>query len=90
MKPMIILAGLMLGGCATYVPVQTDKLAVPAECKARHYADLAKVEPLKGPTASPDEVNKHWAKHHRLKDRPRYRRLYRDYKVCAHYARSAR
>lgn len=88
MKSILILP-LMLAGCASYVPVETPKLALPPECKARHYADLEKVEPLEGPRVTPDQVNKHWAKHHRLKDRPRYRRLYRDFRVCAHYARGS-
>lgn len=79
-----------LAGCSTnYVPVQTDKLAVPQECKARHYADLPAIDPLKGPKASPEDVNKHWAAAHRLKSRPAYRRLYRDYRICSRYARGA-
>lgn len=80
---------MFLAGCANYVPVETPKLAVPAECKSRHYADLPAVPELPGPKASPDQVNKHWAKHYRLTSRPAYRRLYRDYKVCSRYAAGA-
>lgn len=89
MKQILILLPLIVGGCASYVPVQTEKLAVPAECKAKHYADLPEVPPLSGPSASPDQVNKHWAKHYRLSARPAYRRLYRNNKVCSRYAAGA-
>lgn len=89
MKRFFILLPLIAGGCASYVPVATEKLAVPAECKSRHYADLPKVPALPGPKASPDQVNKHWARHYRLEARPQYRRLYRDYRLCARYARGS-
>lgn len=89
MKKMICFLFLGLTGCANYVPVETPRLAVPKECKARHYSDLPTVPHLAGTKASPDQVNKHWAKHHRLVSRPAYRRLYRDYRICARYAQGA-
>jgi hypothetical protein len=79
----------LMGGCASFVPVETPKLAVPKECSARHYADLPKVDELPGPQVSPDQVNKHWAKEYRMKQRQAYRRLYRNYRVCARYARGS-
>jgi len=83
----LIIVVAMISGCAKYVPVETSKLAVPKECKARHYADLPDIAPMTGPSVTPDQVNKHWAKAHRLESRPAYRRLYRDYRVCSAYAR---
>lgn len=86
----LILLAALVGGCASkYVPVPQSKLATPRECKARHYSDLPKVPTMNGPSVSPEEVNKHWARHHRLKSRPAYRRLYRDYRVCSAYARGS-
>lgn len=89
MKRFLTISMIFLGGCASYVPVETPKLAVPKECKARHAVDLPEVPTLLGPTASPDQVNKHWAKHHRLASRPAYRRLYRNFRVCSRYATGA-
>lgn len=83
------LSMITLGGCASYVPVETQRLAVPKECKARHAADLDEIPPMTGPRVSPDDVNRHWAAAWRLKSRPAYRRLYRNYTVCARYARGA-
>lgn len=77
---------MFLAGCSNYVPVETEKLSAPAECKARHLADLPAVESMAGPQVSADQVNKHWARAHRLTSRPAYRRLYRDYRICARYA----
>lgn len=81
-----IVAVLVLGGCAKYVPVETPKLALPAECKARHFADLPPVDEVPGENISPEALNKHWAKEYRLKQRKAYRRLYRNYRVCSKYA----
>jgi hypothetical protein len=83
----VIILVVALAGCAKYVPFETQKLAVPKECKARHYADLPDVAPMTGPNVTPDQVNKHWAKAHRLQSRPAYRRLYRNYRVCSAYAK---
>jgi len=88
MKPLFTLClSLALVGCAgDPIPVALNSAPVPKECKARHYADLPEVPPMMGTTATADQVNRHWAKHHRLKSRPRYRSLYRDYRVCSRYA----
>jgi len=83
-----LLITLFLAGCSTkYVPVELSEAPVPPECKRQHYRDLAPVPPMEGPQVSPDEINKHWAKHYRLKARVRYRNLRRDYQICSKYAR---
>lgn len=86
---MVIVCAIVLlfGGCATYVPVSLSGPKVPTECKRRHPRDLPSPPSLAGPMVSPDQLNRHWAKHHRLKSRPRYRRLRRNYQICSKYAR---
>ena len=83
---MAILA-VLLAGCQTYVPVALEEPPVPQECKRRHARDLAPVPEMQGPTVTPDQINRHWAKHFRLKARARYRSLRQDYEVCSKYAR---
>lgn len=86
MKPMIPLAALLVAGCQTYVPIETERAPVPAECKMKPFSDLPAVPELAGEKATPDQLNKHWARHYRLKARPRYWMLRDAYKVCATYA----
>lgn len=74
-----------LGGCGKDVPIALELPKKPKECSARHASDLPPVAVLKGPTATTDEVNRHWAKAHRLVSRPAYRSLYRHYKICSRY-----
>lgn len=87
---MSLILSFILAGCAgDPVPVALSKAPVPKECKERHYADLPDVPSILGTTATTQSINSHWAKHHRLQSRPRYRSLYRAYTVCSRYARGS-
>ncbi len=89
MKHASLLAvALMLSGCAKYIPVELQGIPVPKECKKNHAWDLPAVPPMEGPKVSPDAINKHWARHYRLKARSRYRNLRRDYQICSQYAKN--
>ena len=84
---LMAIIAILLAGCQTYVPVALKEPPVPIECKRQHARDLAPVPEMQGPTVTPDQINRHWARHFRLKARARYRSLRRDYAVCAKYAR---
>lgn len=76
---------IAVAGCGKDIPVALPLAEKPIECGRWHPAELPKVDLIKGDTASTDAVNRHWARAHRLKSRPTYRRLYRDYRICSKY-----
>lgn len=76
---------MFLAGCGKDIPVAVPLAEKPKECLRWHPSDLPDVDDIKGPAASTDAVNRHWARAHRLKSRPTYRRLYRDYRICSKY-----
>jgi hypothetical protein len=86
MRYLILLGALVVSGCQTYTPVELETVPVPKECKLTPYNDLPEVPKLEGDKVTPDALNKHWAKHYRLKARPRYRNLREAYRVCSTYA----
>ena len=86
MRLLIPAVAVVLAGCQTCTPIELETVPVPSECKIKTFRDLPAVPELTGKNVSPDALNKHWAKHYRLKARPRYRRLRDAYEVCATYA----
>lgn len=90
-KPITLtfMASVIISGCASkFVPVDMPKPKRPEACewkKRGHSEDLPDVPLVREDFAGVDKVNKHWAAHYRLKARPSYRRLWRDYIVCSRF-----